>query len=174
MGILDFLWSGKKTKKEEFSLLETSLEALTVGSVFDFDGETWEVVEIGRYNYGGEIEKDWKIKSATKEGFLNQDEDGIYFFVKVALNGFEPNPLSYLKTHEDLPPQVYYQGKPYQLVFSASAYYETANQKLPVIIWDYEGEKKILELLQWGEDDFELFLGRKVEEWEIENILPLK
>jgi hypothetical protein len=31
-----------------------------------------------------------------------------------------------------------------------------------------------LELLQWGEDDFELFLGRKVEEWEIENILPLK
>jgi len=167
MGLFDFF---KKRKKEDVNI-DFSLKNLKVGAVFDFDGETWEVESIGEYDYGGSVEKEWKIKSATKEGFLSSDGEHIYFFVKTTLDDFKPEPISYLKSHNDFPQEVEYKNKKYILKYSASAYYIKTFERAPVIIWDFERNGEILEVLQWGEEEFEIFLGREVQEWEIDSIL---
>jgi hypothetical protein len=40
--------------------------------------------------------------------------------------------------------------------------------------WCFEDEsgKKLLTIEQWGEDEFEAFIGEQVEEYQFSNILP--
>ncbi len=171
MGLFDF-FKKKQEPKEETPTIGFSLESLSVGDILDMDGESWEVVDKGYYDYGDEIEWDWKIKSPSREGFLNKDEEGIYLFWREEIHKISPYPPSYLKEHEDLPYEIKFDNIPYNLEYSGAAYYVKGDNRSPVIIWDYENEKEnILEILQWGDDDFEVFGGRRLEEWEIEDIL---
>ncbi|GAB6888756.1 DUF4178 domain-containing protein [Desulfothermus okinawensis JCM 13304] len=175
MGIFDFLKSLKKNKEQDVELVGFNLEDLNVGSVIELDGESWEVKSKGYYDYGDEKEWDYKIQSSTREGFLNKDEEGIYLFVRDDLTKLSINLFNFLKTHDDLPSEVMFNGKPYNLTYSGAAYYCVGDSRTPVVIWDFEdSEGNILEILQWSDDDFELFLGRKIQEWEIEDVFSKK
>lgn len=175
MGLLDFFKSLKKHKEQDIELVGHSLENLNIGSVIELDGESWEVKSKGYYDYGDEKEWDYKIQSPTREGYLNKDEEGIYFFVRGDLNKLSINLFDFLKTHDDLPSQILFDGKPYTLKFSGAAYYCVENKRTPVVIWDFEdNEGNILEILQWSDQDFEVFLGRSLQEWEIEDVFSKK
>ncbi len=169
MGIFDFF--KKKKEKPDIQLVGHSLENLKIGDVIELDGEVWEVKSRGYYDYGDDREWDFKICSPTREGFLNKDEDGLYFFVKDDLKKLSLDLISYLKSHDDLPSDIIFDNKKYKLVFSSAAYYVKEGHRSPVIIWDFESEDgKLLEILQWGDEDFEIYSGRRLEEWEIENV----
>jgi len=59
------------------------------------------------------------------------------------------------------------------LVYSGAAYYlPEGGERMPVLIWDFEDDSgQIVELLQWADEEFEVYKGRVLEEWEIENVL---
>ncbi len=169
MGLFDFF--KKKEEKKESPSLGFDLSQLKPGDILEMEGDSWEVVDRGYYDYGDEREWDWKIASSTKEGFLNQDEEGIYLFWREDIKKVFPHPPSYLKENEDLPYTIKFDTRSFELEFSGAAYYVKGEERSPVIIWDYADEEgNILEILQWGDDDFEVFLGRKIEEWEIEDV----
>lgn len=168
MGIFDLF---KKKKREEVELVGHSLEKLSIGDIIELDGETWEVKAKGYYDYGHEKEWDFKITSPTREGFLNKDEDRLYFFIKDDLKKLSLDIITYLKNHDDLPNQLIFDDKPYKLVYSSAAYYVKDGHRSPVVMWDFESEDgKLLEVLQWGDEDFEIYVGRTLEEWEIEDV----
>ncbi len=172
MGLFDFFKRKKENQKyAEEPLVGVSLDNLKKGDIIEIDGESWEVIGVGYYDYGGEIEKDWELLSSKGKAFLNKEDDSIYFFVKDNPNKVSPPLISYLKEHEDFPPEISFDGEKFSISFSGSAYYVKDNTKAPVIIWDFENkEGKIVEILQWGEEDFEVYVGRKLKEWEIEEI----
>ncbi len=170
MGLFDFF--KKKKNQDQVDLIGHSLDGLKKGGIVELDGESWEVVDIGYYDYGDEKEWDWKLVSPTREGFLNKDEDGIYFFKREDLKKLSIDPIEYLKTHEDLPSEIKFDNKLYDLEYSGAAYYVKDGNRSPVVIWDFEDDNgNILEILQWADEDFELFLGRRLQEWEIEDVL---
>ncbi len=166
-----FTKSNKIESKDEFKF------DLKTGDVFDFDDHTWKVISEMKYEYGGgEIEKCWKIISGYQEGFLSYDGEEIYFFVKDDFQKVWPPLIKYLKEHTDLPEEIKFENDAYTLIYSTAGYYygPDRGEKVPVIVWLYENSKdkfNLLEIQQWGEEDFEVLIGRKVEEWEIENIL---
>ncbi len=172
MGLFDFFKKKKKRPSyEEEPLVGGSLERLKKGDIVELDGESWEVKDMGYYDYDGEIEKDWELESATKRGFLNKEDNNIYFFVEDDLEKVHPSLITYLKNHDDLPSEIEFGGEKFFISFSGAAYYVKGNNRSPVVLWDFKNkEGKIVEILQWGEEDFEVFVGRKLQEWEIEEI----
>jgi hypothetical protein len=173
MGLFDFF--KKKKKQDDVDVVGHSLDDVGIGGIIELDGESWEVVDKGYYDYGGEKELDLKIQSPTREGFLNKDEEGIYFFVRENMKKLSLNPIEFLKTHDDLPSEIEFDNSLYRLQYSSAAYYVKGNNRSPVVIWDFEDtEGNILEILQWGDEEFEIFSGRRLEEWEIEDVLSKK
>ena len=91
MGLFDLFKKKKKTYEEP--LVGFDLDRLKKGDIIEIDGETWEVVGYGYYDYGdGEIEKDWELMSASRKAFLNKEEDELYFFVQDDVSKLYPNP----------------------------------------------------------------------------------
>ncbi|GEM_PF-1798808 len=173
MGFLDKIFSFfKKKEKKEETVIGYSIDELEKGDIVEIAGETWEVIEKGYYDYGEWKEKSFRIRSSRSEGFLSKDEEGIYFFTEDDIRNLSLDPISYLKKEEDLPEEISFKGRPFRLKFSAGAYYVTEKGSSPVIVWDFEDtEGNLLEILQWSDEDFEVLSGRRLEEWEIENVL---
>jgi len=158
MGFLDFF----KRKEKEESL--NPLENLKKGDIVEFDGETWEVVDVAEYKYKGSVEKEWEIRSARRRGFLSYEEGKIYFFEEIDLNSIE------LVRSKKPPETIKVDDKEFKLKFAGKAVYKKGSESYPVEIWEFVSDGEIIEIEIWDEYEIEAFRGREIKEWEIEGI----
>ena len=178
-------WSlfGKKKDKEEDefdALKDVELKNLRVGWMLDYDMQTWQVAAHHKYDWGdGFWSEEWELRSSSKIVFLEYDpEDGGEFSIslKIPIGKIEGNIKKQLKTNEDGPGQIIFEGDTYYLDEDGGGLL-LENCKKPgteFIYLDYldDSEKNFVSIEQWGDNEFEASAGKVVEEYQFENILP--
>ncbi|MBN1352627.1 DUF4178 domain-containing protein [candidate division KSB1 bacterium] len=172
---------GKKKQEDEFDALrDVQLKNLGIGWMVDYDMKTWEVVAHHKYDWGGgSTSEEWELRSSSKTIFLEYDpEDEGEFTIswKIPVGKIEGNIKEHLRTNDDAPGQIVVDGVTYYLDEDGGGLF-LENCKPPekeFIYWDYvdDSEENIVTVEQWGDNEFEAYLGKVVEEYQFENILP--
>ncbi|MBF0472468.1 MAG: DUF4178 domain-containing protein [Nitrospirae bacterium] len=184
MSLSDFF--KKKTEKEEFDpIKDLVLSKLKVGYLVDYDGKTLEVCAYNIYDWDNEFTEEWELKGSDAKGQDNiislvmekYDSQLIWLLSsKVALSNIDRSILEIIKRDEDPPTEITYKTKKYFLAQTSAGYFlkDGKGDGVELITWDYEDEEEenFITLKQWGEDEFELYEGKFVKEYEFTNILP--
>ena len=175
------LFGKKKEDEEEFDALrDLELKNLKVGWMLDYDMQTWEVTAHHKVDWGaGSLTDEWELRSGNKVIFLEynpEDEGEFGISWKIPIGKIEGNIKEHLKTHDDAPGQIVYDGVTYYLDEDGGGLF-LENGKGPeqeFIFWDYvdDSEENFVTIEQWGDNEFEAAAGKAAEEYQFENILP--
>lgn len=174
---------GKKEEREERVLdpfTDVILEKMQAGWLVDFDGRTWEVVSRHYHDFGdGYRAEEWELRCDGDLRYLNrEEEDGVYWTWtrKVPIGAIDEHLRSHIQSHGDPPETVEFEGIRYFLrSYGGAKFFKNGmGPAKPFLFWDYEDESGdfILTIEQWGDIEFEAFVGRYVEEYQFINILP--
>jgi hypothetical protein len=180
-----FNWFKKKNKEEEqpaFDPTNLKITDLRKGFILDYDSKSWEVVKEYEYDWGDNFfTLEFQIKSADSLAYLNVEEDDeieITVCKAVDINNIDKTLIEEIIEQEKPRRTIEFSGKTFFRKAEASGNCRdmSGNNWDPFISWDYRDEtsKYILTIEQWGEDEFEAFLGKVVEDYEISNIFPGK
>ncbi len=178
MGLFDFF---KKDKKEENNYDPTNIKVtdLRKGFVFDYDLKTWVVKEEFLYDWGNNFfSREYKINSGEEEKFLSvEDDDGLFLSVlnKVNVRSVQEDLPEYILKNDRPPKKIVYKNITfYYDSESVGSLKESDEDEAKFISWDFydEDEKHVLNVEQWGEEEFEASFGQVIKEFEISNILP--
>lgn len=179
----------KKKKEEEpssglhYDPTNISIRDIRRGWVFDYDGSTWEALEEFEYDWGSD---------RFSYGFLLQDDKGEQLYMEIDENrGFQCMLYKFvdfnkLPDHLAIAQAIERDGRPLNEVFFENRYYTRANERPcffrnlkenrnnEIMIWEYwePGQEYQLRIEQWGEQEFEAFVGWRVYEDVFANILP--
>ncbi|MEA2059261.1 MAG: DUF4178 domain-containing protein [Thermodesulfobacteriota bacterium] len=181
MGFKDFFTNRfKKTVSSPDPISQLSLADMKKGYFVDYDMKTWEVVSENRYDFGSEdIVYEWQLAAHDETVFLERevdDEDYWTLNTKLPFLKLDAETRTALTKSETPPETMQFQGKTYFLEETGGAlfYKDSSTQGKEVFKWDYctEDQSQWLTVEQWGEHEYELSKGIKVEEYQFSNILP--
>ena len=177
MGLKDLF---KKKKPQPDPLKSFTLSNLKVGYFLDYDLKTWEVTAYNVYDFtGGDKAREWQLKSSEETVYLeleSDDEDYWSLSRKIPFGSLGSGLKEQIQQQEDPPDEIEFEGMTYYLEDTAAGHFLKGGkgEGREFLRWSFEGEsgKKLLEIEQWGEDDFEASAGEAVEEYQFTNILP--
>ncbi|WP_373500474.1 DUF4178 domain-containing protein [Desulfococcus sp.] len=190
MGWKEFFGFGRKRRepdpggseeKPSASVTDLTLADLQVGYVLDYDMKTWEVTAQHHYDWGdgGTLSHEWQMKSHDDTLYLEKaSDDEVEWCVcrPIPFSRLGARVRNHIQEHEDPPDEIEFEGTTYHLdEFGGGKFFR--NGKGPgreFLVWDYEDDagERFLSIEQWDEDDFEVFVGIFVEEYQFTNILP--
>ncbi len=178
MSLRDFF--KKKEDKTPDPISGLTLANMKSGYFVDYDMETWRVVSLGKYNWGsGDITWEWQLESHDDTIFLERESDDIDYWTvskKLSFQKLDPGIKKRFIESDDPPETIVFDKQKYYLSETGGALYykDNANSGREMFKWDYadDTEQFWLTIEQWGERDYELSQGKKVEEYQFSNILP--
>ena len=178
MGIFD--WMKKDGPKGPDPINELNLSSIKVGWFVDYDLKTWEVTAANTYDWGeGDVSWEWQLRSGDETVYLElerDDEDYWTLSRKLDFSRLGPGVKEHILAQDDPPEELVFEGRTYFLDETAGGHFLKDGQGLgaPLLRWSYSDEegKKLLEIEQWGEVEFEASLGIPVAEYQFVNILP--
>lgn len=178
MGLFDFF--KKKKKPEETPVGDLQLTDLKPGCMVDYDLKTWEVTACNDYDWGGgDITREWQLKSADDLMYLEKetdDEAAWSISRKIAFGRLGTRVAEHLKQNGDPPAEIVYEGTAYYLAEQGGGHFykDGRGPGREFLMWSYEDDdgENYLTIEQWGEEAFEAAVGRAVEAYQFENILP--
>ncbi len=156
---------------------------IRVGFFLEYDAKTWEVAEEYEYDWGdNEFSYSFLLRSSDEELYLSIEQEGE---LELALT----KQIRLMKLGEDLddeivanerpPKTITYEGVKYFRDNESPGYYRNTattirDESIEMITWDYydDEEEKTISIEQFGERDFEAYIGHYVEEYEFSNIIP--
>lgn len=164
----------------EYDSLNIRVTDLALGYIFEYDLQTWEVVEEFEYDWGNsEYTKEFKISSGRDERFLSVDVDDsveIAVWQKIETTAIDLGLNDYIIKNDEPPRSVSVAGVTYNRTEESLGYWRNTRSSnwSKFINWDYvaQDQTKVLSIERWGEEEFEAATGTKVKEYEISNILP--
>ncbi|OQY01843.1 MAG: hypothetical protein B6I26_02445 [Desulfobacteraceae bacterium 4572_130] len=180
MGLKDF-FKRKKTTVDPDPISDLILANLKKGYYVDYNLKTWEVISAGRYDWGqNDITYEWQLSSHDETIFLEReidDEDLWCITKKMPFQQLDIQTINKIKEFSKPPDTIFFKEKQYYLDETGGALFYKNNSDLgkEVFKWDYADDKTgtfYLTIEQWGENDYELSIGEKVEEYQFSNILP--
>ena len=179
MGLMDF-FRKKKTPASPDPLSGLTLATLQRGYYLDYDMKTWKVMAVNTYDWGeGDISREWQLQCHDDTIFLEMETDDEPFWSisrKVPLKKLDQHIILQLKSGGDPPPTLPFEGKIFTMEESGGCLFHAndAKEGREMFQWSYEDTSgtRFLTIEQWGEKDFELCLGKKVEEYQFSDILP--
>lgn len=160
-----------------------TLRDLLPGDLLDHDLATWKVLAVNRHDYKDFQTREWQLESPRGLRYLELEEDDEPFWtwseaIPFASLGkaWTDRVRAALRTNGDPPDAVERDGVVYHLDSDGGGHFfkDCLGQGQPFLFWDYvdDSGERFLTLEQWGEDEFEASLGRRVKEWEFTNLLP--
>ncbi|MBT3208749.1 MAG: DUF4178 domain-containing protein [Bacteroidetes bacterium] len=180
MGIFDVF--KKKEKKPEYDPTNISVLDLQKGFVFEYDLKTWIVKAAYDYDWGNNFfSREYKIDDGEQQFFLsveNDDEISISISKKIKIRTISEDIPEYISENDKPPKSLIYKNIKYFLDGENPGFFKDCENKTDdwaeVISWTYydETDENILNIEQWGDDDFESSVGTVIKEFEISNILP--
>jgi len=179
MGFKDF-FKKKAPDKGPDPLSDLTLGNMKKGYYVDYDLKTWQVVSANRYDWGsGDLTYEWQLESHDDTLFLElepDDEDYWSICRKQPFQKLDSGIKKQLVDYDNPPETILFELKTYYLDETGGAlfYKDNAPEEKEVFKWDYADEtgKLFLTIEQWGENDYELLVGEKAEEYQFSNILP--
>jgi hypothetical protein len=178
MGIFDRFKKDKNQGPDPITGL--SLSRIKPGYLFDYDLKTWEVTGYNVYDWGdGDTSQEWQIKNESETWYLERerdDEDDWSLNRKISFGRLGAHVKAHILEHEDPPDEIVFEGTTYYLEETSGGHFLKNGQGLgqPLLRWSYEDDEgeTYLGIEQWGEEEFEASIGRRVEEYQFTNILP--
>ena len=179
MSFRDWLRGVFAGKAPDLDPLDLSLTDLKKGYLVDYDLKTWQVTSHNRYDFDGDQAHEWELFSGDERCYLGAEKDDEYVWSvsrKITFSALGPAVEDHLLQHDDPPQAIVYDGTRYSLEESGAGYFfpdgRVAGDEL--IYWDYADEtgEKLLTIEQWGETEFEASVGKTVQAYEFQNILP--
>ena len=180
MGLRDLF--GKKGKDKDRDaepdpIADLVLGKLKVGYLVDYDLKTWEVTGYCRYEFDGNIVKEWEITAGGREKRYLELADGRWSLAKkIVIGAIDGDIRRDILRDEEPPSQIAHKGKQYYLDNSSAGYMfpdgEGAGNE--VIRWEFldEDEESFLGIEQWSESELGAATGSFVEDYEFTSILP--
>lgn len=181
MGLGDFF---KKKFASKFSdgvdpVSDLTMKLMKTGYYVDYDMKTWQVVSTNRYDWGDEdITQEWQLESYDEILYLElepDDEDYWSLSRKRPFKELDRGVRDAITKSDEPPDEILFEGKKFFLDETGGAlFYKENDPEREMFKWDYTDDsgKYSLTIEQWGETDYELSLGREVEEYQFSNILP--
>ena len=170
----------KKQTPEPDPLSDLTLPKLKTGYLVDYDMKTWQVTGYNTYDWGsGDMSYEWQLTASDDVIYLERqvdDEDVWSITRKISFRDLGPGIAEHIQVHEDPPEKITYNGKKYYLDSMAGGTFfkDGTEEGYPLLSWDYEDDSEdyLLNIEQWGENDFAASVGEYVEEYQFSNILP--
>ncbi|MBW2062847.1 MAG: DUF4178 domain-containing protein [Deltaproteobacteria bacterium] len=178
MGFKD-LFKKKQPPKPD-PLKDLTLSNLKKGYFVDYDLKTWEVTAANYYDFGqGDVTREWQLKNEEETVYLEMESDDEEFWSlnrKIPFGRLGPGLKDHILEHEDPPEEIVFDSVTFYLDETGGGHYFKDEQGpgQEFIRWSYRDDsgKKLLDIEQWGETDFEASVGERVEEYQFTNILP--
>ena len=166
----------KACSEPEFQEIE--LHCLSIGDLFDFDLTTWEVISSSQSDYDGHIESEWEVRGGVDRRTLVAIPDGgewnYQWLEEKDLSELGLNHvMKELKSEKDPEENLHIEGLNYVGYEAGGGIYNGGNEEKPFLYWSYETEQNhVLNIIQWGDNEFSATIGMRVEEFQFSNILP--
>ncbi len=180
MGLKDFFKRFGAKNNHPDPISDLTLANMKIGYFVDYDLKTWKVVSMGKYDWGkGDVSYEWQLSTHDDSIFLeleSDDEDYWTISRKLPFNTLDSKIRESFAEYAKPVKSILFDSRQYYLSETGGAVYykygETQGRE--VFKWDYadDTENFWLTIEQWGEDEYELFHGKKVEEYQFSNILP--
>lgn len=178
----------KKKKKEEdngphYDPNHIRITDIRVGFFLEYDARTWEVAEEYEYDWGdNEFSYSYLLRSSDSEIYLSLEDEGeleIAVTNKIRLVKLGEDLDDYIAENERPPKTITYEGVKYYRDNESPGYYRNTatterENSVEMITWDYydDDEEKALFIEQFGEREFEAYIGEYADEYEFSNIIP--
>ncbi|MBI9069993.1 MAG: DUF4178 domain-containing protein [Melioribacteraceae bacterium] len=179
MGLFDFF---KKDETPGYDPANIKITDLDKGFIFEYDLKNWVVEEVYQYDWGSNYKtKEFKVNSGDEIMFLSVDDDDEIFITiseKIKPRVLKDDLPEYINENDKPPKKLEYKNIKFLYDEESYGYFKqlhtNAEEDAKVISWDYfdDDDKYILNIEQWGDEDFEASFGKVVKEFEISNILP--
>jgi len=178
MGFRDLFKKDKPPKLDP--LKDLTLAHLKKGYFVDYDLKTWEVTASNHYDFGeGDITREWQLKSDEETVYLELESDDEEYWSlnrKIPFGRLGSAVKDYILEHGDPPDEIVFEDVTYYLDETGGGHFykDEVRPGREFIRWSYvdDSGKKLLDIEQWGETDFEASVGEPVEEYQFSNILP--
>jgi len=177
MGLFDFF----KKKEPHYDSTNIRVHDLDVGFIFEYDLSTWVVEAVYEYDWGDNyFTREFKVNNGSQVSYLSMEEDDeliLAFMQKVKVRALEEDLLDELIDRQKAPKKIVYKGVTYFREKESPGFFHDiakGDNWEEFRSWDFEdesGEHQIC-IEQWDEKEFEASVGRRVQEFEISNILP--
>ncbi|MBW1709820.1 MAG: DUF4178 domain-containing protein [Deltaproteobacteria bacterium] len=161
-------------------LSDLTLSNLKKGYFVDYDLRTWEVTACNYYEFGeGDVTREWQLKDDEETIYLELESDDEQYWSlnrKIPFGRLGSNIKDYILENGDPPDEIVFEGETYYLDETGAGHFfkDELEPGQEFIRWSYVDDpgKKLLDIEQWGEKDFEASVGEQVEEYQFTNILP--
>ncbi len=179
MGLFDF-FRKKKRVDQGSSMVDLALDDLIAGCMVDYDLKTWEVSARHVTDWGDGCKTiEWQLKSYDDLIYLEKyEDDEVEWCIsrKVDFHLLGPEVPQKIIENGDPPETVTYEGVSYYFEEGGGGHFfkNGTGPGQPMLSWDYEDDSggRYLTIEQWGEKEFEAFLGEPVESYQFTNMLP--
>ena len=171
-------WFKKNESTTEHEYQELELHNLGLGDLFDFDLTTWEVVSSAESDYDGHIESELEVKGGVDNRTLVVIPDGGDWnyqwlqektLIELGLNNVQND----LKSEKEPEENLTIEGTDYVGYESGGGMFKGNNEEKPFLYWSYENDNdQVLNIIQWGDNEFSATIGVRVAEFQFSNILP--
>lgn len=178
-----FGWFKKKKEEEEnqeqYDSTNVPLNRLKKGTFIDYDLETYQVNGVFEYDWGDNYYADeFMLVSSDKTIYLYVEEgDGIEcsIFEKININAIEGDIAEHIIETESPPRKIIYEGETYFRQSENLGHFRNADTEAwaEMVSWTYydKSEEKILNIEQWGEEDFSASVGYYEDDFKFGNII---
>lgn len=178
MGLFD-IFKGKKESKA--APVELGLMGLKAGGYLDYNLETYRVEKKSVFEENGQKSFEWHLvgDKSGKHMFLGYEkEDGREFWYiteKIANRQLDEGTWDQFAS-DDGPEKLCVEGINFYGVHSGAGYFYESEESIDreeMIYWTYEDRsgEDILTIEQWGENSFELYKGRYVDDTDFYNLI---
>ncbi len=174
------LFGGQEDEPALDPFTDLVLEKMRPGYLVDYELRTWEVTARHHADLGDGLRMDsWEIRAEGEVRYLSRIEaDGTFWTLtrKVPIGMVDSKLRSYIQDNGDPPQQIDFSGVSYALdSYGGAKFFRNGHgAPIPFLYWDYKDESgsRLLSIEQWGDIDFEAYVGGNVEEYQFSNILP--
>jgi hypothetical protein len=180
MGIFD-IFKGKAPKEQGPDVTSgLTLAKLQPGWMVDYDLKTWEVRSHHTYDWSeGDLTHEWQLVAGDSVLYLELEHDDVddwslNSLIDFSSLGQEVKPA--IQQNGDPPETINLDGITYYMEEMAGGQFlkNTQGPGQNLLRWSYEDEngEKYLTIEQWGENEFQAYLGIPAQEYQFTNILP--
>lgn len=180
MGLFDFL--KKKEEKPKYDITNLSVLDLNQGFILDYDMKSWQVKEVGEYDWGNNnFSREYKLNSGDDVVYLSVENDGeleLSISRNIKMHKLGDNIIDETIKNNKPPSKIIYKNKTYYFDEDCAGFYNNVTKGEDnweeLINWEYydDKEENIISITQWGEREFDASIGKIIKEFEISNIIP--
>ncbi len=162
-------------KKEE--PVEATLHNLTIGATLEYDMKNWVVQEVYHYLWENNFKsREYKLSDGSSVLFLEVADDGVLYITGPAeILKVAPSFKDEVLTYASVPETLIYNSEIYKLDEESFGEYrkDGAEGWSELTSWMYWNDKEeFICIERWSKFEFEAHLGKKVNPFAIDNLLP--